>query len=116
MFFFQAGDGIRDLTVTGVQTCALPISLPAAKLPLRHSVPIHFALADTGAAAVIDSIRGIRVTFTVTNGQSGAAERRYTLARFMEQTNVGWETHRTVGDVTSIGTNLQSHEAARSSR
>src|SRR5688572_32323046 len=27
-FFFQAEDGIRDLTVTGVQTCALPISLP----------------------------------------------------------------------------------------
>src|SRR2546430_14311373 len=25
-FFFQAEDGIRDLTVTGVQTCALPIS------------------------------------------------------------------------------------------
>src|SRR2546430_9422552 len=32
LFFFQAEDGIRDLTVTGVQTCALPISarLPAA--------------------------------------------------------------------------------------
>src|SRR2546430_12809979 len=28
-FFFQAEDGIRDLTVTGVQTCALPISLIA---------------------------------------------------------------------------------------
>src|SRR2546430_13297548 len=25
-FFFQAEDGIRDLTVAGVQTCALPIS------------------------------------------------------------------------------------------
>src|SRR2546427_9222456 len=25
-FFFQAEDGIRDLTVTGVQTCALPIA------------------------------------------------------------------------------------------
>src|SRR2546430_12585287 len=25
LFFFQAEDGIRDLTVTGVQTCALPI-------------------------------------------------------------------------------------------
>src|SRR5256886_12882986 len=25
-FFLQAEDGIRDLTVTGVQTCALPIS------------------------------------------------------------------------------------------
>src|SRR3989475_9035381 len=32
-FFFQAEDGIRDLTVTGVQTCALPISVePAASL------------------------------------------------------------------------------------
>src|SRR5256885_9546197 len=26
-FFFQAEDGIRDYKVTGVQTCALPISL-----------------------------------------------------------------------------------------
>src|SRR5256886_11155548 len=30
LFFFQAEDGIRDLTVTGVQTCALPISPVAA--------------------------------------------------------------------------------------
>src|SRR5205085_3870123 len=30
-FFFQAEDGIRDLTVTGVQTCALPISTFAAR-------------------------------------------------------------------------------------
>src|SRR2546426_12349657 len=28
-FFFQAEDGIRDYKVTGVQTCALPISSPA---------------------------------------------------------------------------------------
>src|SRR3989454_10374230 len=27
-FFFQAEDGIRDYKVTGVQTCALPISWP----------------------------------------------------------------------------------------
>src|SRR5689334_23536095 len=31
-FFFQAEDGIRDGTVTGVQTCALPISRPAGRL------------------------------------------------------------------------------------
>src|SRR2546430_7560977 len=31
-FFFQAEDGIRDLTVTGVQTCALPISDSTAVL------------------------------------------------------------------------------------
>src|SRR5688572_30889826 len=29
-FFFQAEDGIRDLTVTGVQTCALPILMHGA--------------------------------------------------------------------------------------
>ena len=27
VFFFQAEDGIRDYDVTGVQTCALPISM-----------------------------------------------------------------------------------------
>src|SRR5256886_4271375 len=31
VFFFQAEDGIRDLTVTGVQTCALPISQAGAR-------------------------------------------------------------------------------------
>src|SRR5256884_633402 len=29
-FFFQAEDGIRDVAVTGVQTCALPIYFAAA--------------------------------------------------------------------------------------
>src|SRR5256885_2402940 len=29
-FFFQAEDGIRDYKVTGVQTCALPISYPGS--------------------------------------------------------------------------------------
>src|SRR5207302_8282939 len=31
VFFFQAEDGIRDFHVTGVQTCALPISTYAVK-------------------------------------------------------------------------------------
>src|SRR3989304_7143648 len=33
-FFFQAEDGIRDVAVTGVQTCALPISVPQQFLAL----------------------------------------------------------------------------------
>ena len=32
-FFFQAEDGIRDTSVTGVQTCALPISDPTQEGP-----------------------------------------------------------------------------------
>src|SRR2546422_11216616 len=46
-FFFQAEDGIRDVAVTGVQTCALPISLLGG-LPL-----IYGALAVGHAAAGI---------------------------------------------------------------
>src|SRR5438270_5768993 len=36
-FFFQAEDGIRDLTVTGVQTCALPI-LPRLRAAFRQGM------------------------------------------------------------------------------
>src|SRR2546429_1079631 len=41
-FFFQAEDGIRDVAVTGVQTCALPISLSTG-LPrvVVHSLRLH---------------------------------------------------------------------------
>src|SRR2546429_2282582 len=31
-FFFQAEDGIRDVAVTGVQTCALPISTTTSRV------------------------------------------------------------------------------------
>src|SRR2546428_5608694 len=46
LFFFQAEDGIRDLIVTGVQTCALPIlgytenGLPKALAALGHEVHV----------------------------------------------------------------------------
>src|SRR2546430_13242982 len=37
-FFFQAEDGIRDLTVTGVQTCALPIFGASLMLPATLAI------------------------------------------------------------------------------
>src|ERR1039457_5277986 len=37
-FFFQAEDGIRDYKVTGVQTCALPISLTEANSSMAPSI------------------------------------------------------------------------------
>src|SRR2546421_5369353 len=43
-FFFQAEDGIRDLIVTGVQTCALPISVARRGQVHRDGVKA-FALA-----------------------------------------------------------------------
>src|SRR5690606_40361366 len=42
-FFFQAEGGIRDFLVTGVQTCALPIS---AICPGRHPVRVDDADPD----------------------------------------------------------------------
>src|SRR2546430_9363351 len=53
-FFFQAEDGIRDLTVTGVQTCALPIS-PA----VNHRPSVRYNINTAGfpyeaAAAVLN--------------------------------------------------------------
>src|SRR5262249_59723608 len=41
VFFFQAEDGIRDWSVTGVQTCALPI--------LTHTVSEARLVAETAA-------------------------------------------------------------------
>src|SRR2546430_7005737 len=56
-FFFQAEDGIRDLTVTGVQTCALPIShlgpdparRPGAPRPASPGSPGRRDTEDPGA-------------------------------------------------------------------
>src|SRR5207247_8500504 len=45
-FFFQAEDGIRDPLVTGVQTCALPISPPFHPYPL-----------DTGRSVLCGPVR-----------------------------------------------------------
>src|SRR5699024_11262219 len=78
-FFFQAEDGIRVRNVTGVQTCALPISLGvsggpgsdtmrrimAEPLPLvfdaprRGLPPRHFADLDAGGRAAAMAELGI---------------------------------------------------------
>src|SRR2546427_2800674 len=61
-FFFQAEDGIRDLTVTGVQTCALPISISTRNIEaiwLRVSVeasrpkPVEAPLKISAARASV---------------------------------------------------------------
>src|SRR2546430_12999436 len=44
-FFFQAEDGIRDLTVTGVQTCALPILArlrPDDQIDVGDLIPVAY--------------------------------------------------------------------------
>src|SRR5437667_1916723 len=50
-FFFQAEDGIRDRDVTGVQTCALPISLEIAEVLIRSGA-VDVLVVDSVAALV----------------------------------------------------------------
>src|SRR5712664_4859775 len=55
-FFFQAEDGIRDLIVTGVQTCALPIS-PFCGLPSSsRTTSSSFRPPSTPPLALISSM------------------------------------------------------------
>src|SRR5437868_4478816 len=72
-FFFQAEDGIRDRNVTGVQTCALPISVGArtraieigtAVIDMRYENPFYMA-EDAGAA---DLIAGQRLQLGISRG------------------------------------------------
>src|SRR5690349_22703667 len=52
-FFFQAEDGIRGLYVTGVQTCALPISQNyAARLTAERLFAWHAAMFPTGRSGM----------------------------------------------------------------
>src|SRR5438046_9881935 len=55
-FFFQAEDGIRDWSVTGVQTCALPISKPA----FRADTKPPFDASITGILR--NRLRGTKMT------------------------------------------------------
>src|SRR5438874_6230927 len=54
-FFFQAEDGIRDLYVTGVQTCALPISDRVFNLILEKALAI--TRSTTGTLMLYDPDR-----------------------------------------------------------
>src|SRR2546430_4348424 len=58
-FFFQAEDGIRDLTVTGVQTCALPIFLVAGPSSAATCVPRCCVSHSASRASVLCSNRSV---------------------------------------------------------
>src|SRR2546430_7824549 len=84
-FFFQAEDGIRDLTVTGVQTCALPIcaqgvggrvvahvivAVREAESPLRRGRDDDRAVLEVGCAAEVEQ----RVPAVVVAAGQGARQ------------------------------------------
>src|SRR5258707_2833469 len=74
-FFFQAEDGIRDIGVTGVQTCALPISAikqihSGTTLSLPH--PLEVELAER----LVDLIPCAEMVRFGKNGSDARSEER----------------------------------------
>jgi len=61
LFFFQAEDGIRDRDVTGVQTCALPISLKFC----RHKGSVTFIHRADRLAELLIGLEGRAGEITV---------------------------------------------------
>src|SRR6266699_4449562 len=59
-FFFQAEDGIRDADVTGVQTCALPISHRSTAIPTQSNPDPRLAVDPGTRTVTVALMRGIR--------------------------------------------------------
>src|SRR2546430_10119569 len=85
LFFFQAEDGIRDLTVTGVQTCALPISGGAARgagtvprRPAPQRLAPHLRVVPEPLSPLADQARvsSSRLRNATAAGPSGVPKRR----------------------------------------
>src|SRR5216683_8306703 len=70
-FFFQAEDGIRDLIVTGVQTCALPIFVRRGSLFQSTSdteVIVHLiatSLKDTVEDRMVEALRQVEGAYSL---------------------------------------------------
>src|SRR5207249_6311707 len=64
-FFFQAEDGIRDRNVTGVQTCALPISLALTAPGLTFGAALSNGTRDFPCASFPVTTRRMGRSFSV---------------------------------------------------
>src|SRR5256884_3143742 len=67
VFFFQAEDGIRDVAVTGVQTCALPIYLQDG-IPWQQILSVDEALPQLAVEDVPESELEARVAAAAATG------------------------------------------------
>jgi hypothetical protein len=74
---------------------------------VAHTAAVHGrpdgARPDTGAAALIDRIRGVRVNLTATDGTTGAGERRRSVSRTVLLANAGVTRLESCGEVPTFG-------------
>src|SRR5207245_8619921 len=82
VFFLQAEDGIRDATVTGVQTCALPIS--SGTLAKTRASRAMLEYASTDARGEDSASSGASIARKHLTDESKKARSWYWFARHMQ--------------------------------
>src|SRR5687767_15713535 len=94
-FFFQAEDGIRDKLVTGVQTCALPISLraasPADRVEVDLTTQVLYVVKGGAIARILPVSSGNGATYKQKDGSKARALTR------SEERRVGKECRNRCG-------------------
>src|SRR5207248_8554338 len=83
-FFFQAEDGIRDRTVTGVQTCALPIFMFMARRELEDAAFGVHVMASTDPLMGASGYPLLFQTGETANGRDPLIDRQHTHDLLME--------------------------------
>src|SRR5690348_11661451 len=112
-FFFQAEDGIRDGRVTGVQTCALPIWLPAACCSRSAAVPRTQAGDQVAVLGSAIPVRGHRLVQSAVD----VLVRPEGLRLEVVENGNGIVTTRTfLGSVTRVGVQLSGDVAVQVDR
>src|SRR5437773_4717524 len=86
-FFFQAEDGIRDRDVTGVQTCALPISIVVSAVQVAGDLVGLAGAEDEGVVGEVEIGGAGQVQMVV---ERDLAQSRFELGR-SEERRVGKE-------------------------
>src|SRR5260370_30751183 len=90
-FFFQAEDGIRDSSVTGVQTCALPICFSCEEFALRDVGRVPYLFGNQAARS-----RGIFHHAQQSFGGSGASSGQFIVGSFTREKRPGAANPRAV--------------------
>ena len=82
-------------------------ALSPADLPAAHTAPIHGSPADTGAVALVDSIRAVRISYAATAGLArGGDESTREITRLIRMPNAGVATQPNCGNRPLLGTAL----------
>lgn len=100
----ESGSFLRYVRLSGAEID----SIAPGDLPLVHATPAHLSAADTGASAVVDSIRAVRVHVRATNGRTGDAERIAELGRLVRFPNAGLGNVESCGERPLLGVALDA--------